>query len=180
MLPGYFWNGCQHFLFALVCAITISRLMRINFLKNPTFLFSLTFGSSALFFLPAHISDYGSWLDYIYQFLHYPLPDWDILLLGMDWHRFFLTHSLLIPLLILLLPKITRATFISYLLIGLAIGISSHLFWDAITSSMFTPIVFINNVVVIKGYLAKAWLIFNALLLLIILGKWQFYKVNQQ
>src|ERR1051325_9910755 len=108
MLPSYFWNGCQHFLFALGCTFALRNLLGVNFLKSVPFLLALILGSSALFFLPTHIAAHSSWLDYLYQFSHYPLPDWDILLIGMRWHRFFLSRSLIVPLLLLLSTRRMR------------------------------------------------------------------------
>ena len=99
----------------------------------------------------------------LYQYLHYPLSDWDILILGMGWHRFFITHSLIIPIVLMLFFLQNRKLYLWIL--GLCVGLSSHLVWDAITCSMRTPVVFIANILEIRGYLAKGWLIINCLLL---------------
>ncbi|MHC1729793.1 MAG: metal-dependent hydrolase [Syntrophobacteraceae bacterium] len=54
------------------------------------------------------------------------IPDWD-LLLGVGFHRSPLTHSIL-PVLLLGLAMKSLSRFV--IPVGLAIGVSSHLFWD--------------------------------------------------
>lgn len=162
-LPRYFWNGFQHALLGLGFAFIFHTIVRKNYFMKSAYLFGLIMSSSALFFLPGHIGRYGSLLDRLYQFSHYPLSDWDILFLGMDWHRFFITHSMLIPavLLIMFLHKPTGYT----LGLGLSVGLSSHLVWDAISCSMYTPVVFLNDLFEIRGYWGKGWLMLNGMLL---------------
>lgn len=141
-MTNYFWDGLLHFIFAIIFTILFRKLIqKDNLFKNFKYLTGLIFTSSALFFLPYHIGN--SSIDKIYQFLHYPLPDWDILILGMDWHRFFITHSFLIPfiLMIILMKKLEYEDFI----LGMCLGLSSHLIWDGISCSMKTSIIFIVN-----------------------------------
>ena len=159
----YFWNGFQHALVGGGFALLFYRFNKTNDFKRWEYLSGLIMSSSALFFLPAHIGNYRSFIDRLYQFLHYPLADWDILLFSIDWHRFFVTHSLIIPV-IVLVAFLHKP--IGYRLgLGLCIGHSSHLVWDAITCSMYTPIVFLNDVIEIRGYWAKGWLILNGTIL---------------
>ena len=165
MITRYFWNGFQHAAFALVCVAVFYRVHPSLLYKSSPFWAGVIFSSSALFFIPLHIGKSGSLTDKLYQFLHYPLPDWDILFCGMKWHRFFATHSLLLPTLLFLENKKTPMLPLP-LILGLSIGIGSHLIWDGVTGSMSTPIVFIPYLFSIKGYWAKGWLIVNGLLLL--------------
>jgi hypothetical protein len=161
-ISNYFWDGFRHAVFGGCFALVFNQLSRQHF-RKPEYLVGLVVGSSALFFLPSHITRHSSLIDWFYQFLHYPLPDWDILLLGIDWHRFFVTHSLIIPgvLLVMFLHKPAAYRFG----VGLCIGLSSHLVWDALTCSLYTPVVFLNNLLEIRGYWAKGWLILNGLVL---------------
>lgn len=168
MITSYFWNGLQHAVFALACVAVFYRLCASLPYKSSSFWVGLIFSSSALFFLPLHIGKSGSLIDWLYQFLHYPLPDWDILFCGMSWHRFFLTHSLLLPILLFLVNK--RRAMLP-LILGLSIGIGSHLIWDGFTGSMYTPIVFIPYLFSVTGYWAKSWLIGNGVILF--LGSYQ-------
>lgn len=162
-ISSYFWDGFEHALAGGGFALLFYYIARSGHHKHWAYWLALTMSSSAFFFLPAHIGRYGSFLDRLYQFTHYPLADWDILLLSIDWHRFFITHSLLIPLLALIAflhqPLGSRVGF------GLCVGQGSHLVWDAITCSLRTPVVFLNNVLEIRGYPAKGWLLINGILL---------------
>lgn len=163
-MTNYFWNGLEHFIIAIIFAFIYDKLTYKKNLKKISFLIGLTVTSSAIFFLPLHISSYGSFLDKTYQYLHYPIPDWDILILGMNWHRFFISHSLLLFLLLILLVKKPEPACIP-LIIGIGIGFSSHLIWDGISCSMKTPVVFIYHFFQFKGYWAKGWLLLNGIIL---------------
>ncbi len=160
---AYFVNGLQHFVAGGFWALLFQQVSGTAYLKKTSYLTALVVSSSALFFLPAHIGRYGSLADQLYQFLHYPLADWDILLFGMPWHRLFLTHSLIIPALVLIFGL--RHAVGHPVGMGLSIGMSSHLVWDALTCSLYTPIVFIDQSVEMRGYPAKGWLILHGLLL---------------
>jgi hypothetical protein len=157
----YFWNGFWHLIAAILFTLLFDRLTRKNNLKNVHFLIGLIFTSSAIFFIPLHIP--LPLVDKLYQFIHYPLPDWDILLLGMNWHRFFFTHSLLIPL--IMMGYIKKSKY-NLLISGISIGLSSHLIWDCITGSMMTAIVFIPGLE-ITGQMAKSWLAANGIALFV-------------
>jgi hypothetical protein len=165
VLSTYFWDGFRHALAGGVFAFVFNKVSHTNYFRNFEYLLGLVMSSSALFFLPTHITRSRSIIDWFYQFLHYPLADWDILFLGISWHRFFLTHSLIIPAIVLVIVLHKPAGYRFGL--GLCIGLSSHLVWDALTCSLYTPIVFINNLVEIRGYVAKGWLIVNGILLFI-------------
>lgn len=184
----YFWNGLQHALAGLACAwgffcageetegdrITTagasvrSRLRTCG--RRPLARTAVTGrvlagaadGVQCAVFLPGHIDRPGTWADWLWQFTHYPVPDWDILWLGMPWHRWFLTHSVLIPLIVVGLTfehRLWRA--VGY---GLAVGVASHLAWDAITQSPSTPIVFLPDAFLIRGDTARTWLLVQAAL----------------
>lgn len=168
MSSGYFWKGFQHAVFGVLCTGLFYQLCPTLPYKNIVFWLGITVSSSALFFLPSHIRKPGSFIDWLYQFLHYPLPDWDILIFNMSWHRFFVTHSALFPMLLLVNKKITVQPF-EPLVIGIVIGLASHLLWDGITGGLSTPIVFIPYLFSIAKYWAKIWLIANGLLLFLAL-----------
>jgi hypothetical protein len=184
----YFWNGLQHALAGLACAwgfFALAKKLKATasprsepaseagsdrtgadpspvLLSQAGFWLALLMGSSALFFVPSHIDRPGTWADWLWQFTHYPVPDWDILWLGMPWHRWFLTHSVLIPLVVVGLTfehRLWRA--VGY---GLAVGVASHLAWDAITQSPSTPIVFLPDAFLIRGDTARTWLLVQAAL----------------
>jgi len=163
-MSNYFWDGFQHAVFGGCVAFIFNLVSHTSEIRKREYLVGLVVSSSALFFLPSHITSTRSIIDWFYQFLHYPLADWDILLFGIDWHRFFVTHSLMIPVLLLVLVLHKPGGYYRFC-VGLCIGMSSHLVWDALTCSMFTPIVFLNNVIEIRGYLAKGWLLVNGMLL---------------
>ena len=134
----------------------------------------LLVGSSALFFLPAKLPVLSRAGNYYYQFLHYPVSDWDILLLGGRWHRFFLTHSVFIPLFLSPTARDRRA---ALLLLGLTLGVASHLAWDAYTSP--NPlVVFYPHYLFMRGIVAKIWLGLNTLALLFLAG--MYYRLYEQ
>lgn len=166
-MSNYFWNGLEHFIVAIIFAFIYDKLTDGKNLKKVSFLVGLIVSSSAFFFLPLHISNYGSFIDKVYQYLHYPVSDLDILLLGMSWHRFFISHSLLIFLLIVFLIKKPDPVYLP-VIIGLGIGLSSHLVWDGISCSMKTPVVFIASFLQFRGYWAKGWLLLNGIILFLI------------
>jgi hypothetical protein len=163
VLSSYFWNGFEHAVAGGGFALLFHYITKTNDHKQWDYWLALLMSSSAFFFLPTHIGRYGSLLDRLYQFTHYPLADWDILILSIDWHRFIVTHSLLIPLVVLVAFLHQPTGFRVGL--GLCIGHSSHLVWDAITCSLRTPVVFLNNMLEIRGYPAKGWLLLNGILL---------------
>lgn len=162
-LSKYFWNGVQHALAGGAFAFVFYKISNTDYFKKWDYLLGLVMSSSALFFLPSHIGNSRSFIDRVYQFFHYPLADWDILLLSIKWHRFFVIHSLIIPVIIVILFLHKPAGY--RLGMGICVGLSSHLVWDAITCSLYTPIVFLNNLLEIRGYMAKGWLIVNGVIL---------------
>jgi hypothetical protein len=161
---GYFWDGFCHF---LVCALFVFVFIKARGgRENLTWemLVGLIIGSSSLFFLPNKLPFLSRSENYYYQFWHYPISDWDILLLGGPWHRFFITHSAIIPTFLLYGPGNRRFALIC---LGLTIGISSHLAWDAYSSA--NPlIVFYPKVFYFKGFAAELWLYVNTAALLLV------------
>lgn len=101
-------------------------------LRQPAYLSPLILFSCALFFVPDKWAKKG-----LFKFLHYPLPDWDVLLLGPASHRHWLSHSALLPLVIFALsqkfPLMLHAPFTGAAT-GLCVGVGSHLFWDCVGS----------------------------------------------
>jgi hypothetical protein len=134
---SYFLAGLWHFSAALAFAATagvIGHSDLLFWLQRPEFTLPLLIGSSALFFIPDSLAKKG-----LLKFLHYPLPDWDVLLLGPASHRHWLTHSPLLPGLLVLLLRtypalMDRGLPFRAIAMGLSIGIGSHLFWDCVGS----------------------------------------------
>ena len=153
---SYFRAGFWHFVIAVLWAIALGAFSGsgraplhfpnfpgddpLYWLRQPAFSSALTVSSSALFFIPDAWSKKG-----LMKFLHYPLPDWDVLLLGPASHRHWLTHSPVLPILSLLVvsrfPVLLDHSLPTLPLgAGLCAGIGSHLFWDCVGSRRHTII----------------------------------------
>lgn len=127
------WHWAAAMLFAAAFGIISHGDVR-HWLWRPAFSIPLVIASCALFFIPDSLSKKG-----LLKFLHYPLPDWDVLLLGPASHRHWLTHSPILPAVLLGLAwryplLMDRSLPFSAAAIGLSIGIGSHLFWDCVSS----------------------------------------------
>lgn len=139
---SYFVSGLWHFAAAMSFAVAFGAWQGggpLYFLASPAFTFALTVSSSAFFWVPDRWAKRGLW-----KFLHYPLPDWDVLLLGPASHRNWLTHSPLLPALLLgalwKWPLLASPLFYQ-LSLGAAIGTGSHLFWDCVGSKRHSIVV---------------------------------------
>ena len=134
---SYFFAGLWHFAAAISFAVAFGVITRgepLAWLARPIFAAALMISSSALFFVPHDWAKKG-----MMKFLHYPLPDWDVLLLGPASHRHWLTHSPLLPIGLWLLAQrypllLDHSLPYSLVAIALAVGIGSHLFWDCVGS----------------------------------------------
>jgi hypothetical protein len=134
---SYFIPGLWHFAAAMACAVALGLSDGGDatlWLHRLEFLIPLIIASSALFWVPESLARKG-----LMKFLHYPLPDWDVLLLGPASHRHWLTHSPILPLLLVGLtwryPVLLAPTLpFGWVCTGLSIGIGSHLFWDCVGS----------------------------------------------
>ena len=134
---SYFLAGLWHFSAAMAFAAAagvVGQNDLLYLLRRPEFTLPLIIGSSALFFIPDKMAKKG-----LMKFLHYPLPDWDVLLLGPASHRHWLTHSPILPALLLLLAwryplLMSHSLPFQTIAIGFSIGIGSHLFWDCVGS----------------------------------------------
>lgn len=160
MLPAYFADGFAHFLMGAVFFVALSQFRRFRKPASVPQVAGMLLTSSALFFLPAHLPWRGGALDAVWQFLHYPLSDWDILLLGMPYHRSLLTHSV-VPA-ILVLPLAARPSGKAFV-IGFSLGLASHLFWDAVSASPLTRLMLLPTWGFAAPY-ATLWLIAHTLL----------------
>lgn len=159
---GYFWDGFSHFICGLLFMAAFFKLRCRKEDSSVLLFLGLILGSSSLFFLPNKLPALSQSLNSWYQLLHYPVSDWDILLLGGRWHRFFITHSVFIPL---FLSPAARNRRLSLFLLGLTIGVSSHLAWDAYSSA--NPlVVFYPHFLFLRGAFAKIWLAINSVGLL--------------
>ncbi len=138
------------------------------YLRQITFSLPLLISSSALFFVPDRWSKKGA-----LKFLHYPLPDWDVLLLGPASHRNWLTHSPLLPGLLLgaawKWPFLANYSFFSPLLLGTSLGIGSHLFWDCVGSERH-KIVVVPYWFALRESASRLWLLMGAAACLCIAG----------
>ncbi len=139
---SYFWSGLWHMAAAMAFAVAFAAWQHgqpLYFLQFPAFSFALVVSSAAFFWVPDRWAKRGLW-----KFLHYPLPDWDVLLLGPASHRNWLTHSPLLPALLVGAlwhwPGLASPLFYQFAL-GSAIGTGSHLFWDCVGSKRHSVVV---------------------------------------
>jgi hypothetical protein len=160
---GYFGAGLWHFAAAMAFAGTLGILHDGDatfWLQNPVFTVPLIVTSSALFFIPDRWAKKGLW-----KFLHYPLPDWDVLLLGPASHRNWLTHSPLLAGLLLWArwqyPLLAKETIFVAFAGGVCVGVGSHLFWDCVGSRSH-KIVFIPYWLALRPALARVYLLAGA------------------
>jgi len=133
---SYFLPGLWHFAAAMAWAVALGFWSGdpLLWLRRVEFMVPLVVSSSALFFIPDSLAKKG-----VMKFLHYPLPDWDVLLLGPASHRNWITHSPLLPVLAGALlwkyPILLNENYpFRWIATGLAAGIGSHLFWDCVGS----------------------------------------------
>jgi len=138
----YFLPGLWHLAAAMAFAATFGAWQGgspLHFLGSPAFSFALVVCSSAFFWVPDRWAKKGA-----LKFLHYPLPDWDVLFLGPASHRNWLTHSALLPLLLLgalwKWPHLANPLFFQGAL-GACVGVGSHLFWDCVGSKRHAIVV---------------------------------------
>lgn len=161
---SYFTAGLWHFAAAMAFAATLGLLAgsELDFwLRRAEFLIPLVLSSCALFFVPDKWAKKG-----LLKFLHYPLPDWDVLLLGPASHRHWLAHSPLLPLTLFGLaqrfPFLIQAP-LTGIATGLAVGIGSHLFWDCV-SSRTHKIVFVPHWLALREASSRVYLLGGAVL----------------
>lgn len=139
---SYFLPGLWHLAAATAFAVAFGVWQGgapLFFLRLPAFDFALVVCSCAFFWVPDRWAKRGA-----LKFLHYPLPDWDVLLLGPASHRNWLSHSALLPLLLLgalwKWPHLAGPLFFQ-LALGACVGVGSHLFWDCVGSSRHSIVV---------------------------------------
>jgi hypothetical protein len=134
---SYFIPGLWHFAAAMAFAVALGVINGGDaalWLRRLEFAVPLVVASCALFWVPENLARKG-----LMKFLHYPLPDWDVLLLGPASHRHWLTHSPLLPLSLLALtwryPVLLAPQLpFGWVCTGLSVGLGSHLFWDCVGS----------------------------------------------
>lgn len=138
------------------------------YLRQIAFFVPLLVASSALFFVPDRFAKKGA-----LKFLHYPLPDWDVLLLGPASHRNWLTHSPLLPGLLLgaawKWPFLASFPAFPAFLLGLSLGVGSHLFWDCVGSERH-KIVVVPYWFALRESASRLWLLGGAAACLCIAG----------
>ncbi len=171
---SYVFSGWWHFAAAMAFAVAFGTLAHADptfYLRQVAFTLPLLIGSSALFFVPDKWARKGA-----LKFLHYPLPDWDMLLLGPASHRNWLSHSPVLPMLLLgaALKWTTLASFrpFSALLLGTCLGIGSHLFWDCVGSARH-KIVFVPYWFALREAMSRLWLLGGAVICLCIAWSWE-------
>ena len=142
---SYFFSGLWHFIIALVSSLVLGLLTSENpllWLSRLEFVIPAMLGSCALFWIPDGLSKKG-----FMKFLHYPLPDWDVLLLSFASHRHWIAHSPILPMICFFVlwnyPHLAqeRLPFRS-ITVGLGVGVGSHLLWDCIGSRRHRIVIF--------------------------------------
>jgi len=138
----YFLPGLWHLAAAMAFAVAFGAWQGgspFHFLISPAFSLALVVCSSAFFWVPDRWAKKGA-----LKFLHYPLPDWDVLFLGPASHRNWLSHSAMLPLLLLgalwKWPNLAQPWFFQGAL-GACVGVGSHLFWDCVGSKRHAIVV---------------------------------------
>ncbi len=165
---SYFLPGLWHLAAAMAFAVGLCALRGVDAVSlwsKPEFVVACVLGSSALFFVPDKWAKKG-----LLKFLHYPLPDWDVLLLGPASHRNWFTHSPVLPLLLFWLGtrfSIAPHSHSANAACGLSIGLSSHLFWDCV-SSRTHKIVFVPYWMALRPSLSRIYLLGGAMLSLLV------------
>jgi len=167
---SYFLPGLWHLAAAISFAVAFGLWQGSNplhFLSSPAFTLALVVCSSAFFWVPDRWAKKGA-----LKFLHYPLPDWDVLLLGPASHRNWLTHSALLPLLLFGAlwnwPTLAKPVFFQAAL-GTCVGVGSHLFWDCVGSKRHS-IVVVPYWWTLREAASRVYLLAGALLSLFIGG----------
>ena len=132
----YLVSGLWHLAAATAFAVTFGVFRHGDptfYLAQVLFDVPLLLTSGACFFMPDKWSKKGAW-----KFLHYPLPDWDVLLLGPASHRNWITHSAVLPIGLLAAvwkwPQIADIPGFGAWAFGTCLGVASHLFWDCVSS----------------------------------------------
>ncbi len=150
---------------------SFSHLDPTFYLRQISFVAALLVCSSALFFVPDKWSKKGA-----LKFLHYPLPDWDVLLLGPASHRNWLSHSPILPAALLgaawKWPVLAGFNQFSPVLMGLCLGIGSHLFWDCVGSTRH-KIVVVPYWFALREAPSRVWLLVGAAACLCIAWAWE-------
>jgi len=163
----YFFAGLWHLAAAMAFAVGFGALRGDLYapLHQAAFVASCVMGSSALFFIPDAMAKKG-----VMKFLHYPLPDWDVLLLGPASHRHWITHSPILPMLLFWLGArfhLANHALAANAVGGLSVGLSSHLFWDCV-SSRTHKIVFIPYWLALRPAWSRVYLLGGAMLSLLV------------
>lgn len=142
---SYFFSGLWHFIIALVSSLALGLLTSENpllWLSRLEFVIPAMLGSCALFWIPDGLSKKG-----FMKFLHYPLPDWDVLLLSFASHRHWITHSPILPMICFFVlwnyPHLAQEQLpFRSITVGLGVGVGSHLLWDCIGSRRHRIVIF--------------------------------------
>jgi hypothetical protein len=167
---SYFFPGLWHFGAALLWALGLGVLTHEQaawWLWRLEFLIPLIVSSSALFWIPESYAKRG-----LMKFLHYPLPDWDVLFLSPASHRHWLFHSAILPigcgLLLWHYPVLLDVKLpFRWIGVGLSTGLGSHLFWDCVGSRRHKIVIF-PHVWHLHEAASRAWLLVGAAASLVI------------
>lgn len=167
----YLLPGLWHFAAALAFAASFGVFQRNDiafWLEQPIFTVALIVCSSALFFVPDRWAKKG-----ILKFLHYPLPDWDVLFLGPASHRNWFTHSPFLPILCLgalwKWPFSANTYGVLAGAMGVCIGVGSHLFWDCVGSERHKIIV-VPHWIHLREVASRLYLLLGAFISLAVAG----------
>jgi hypothetical protein len=169
----YFSAGLWHASAAVAFAAAFGVFGRgdaMGWLRDPIFCLALVPSSCALFPVPDAWAKKGLW-----KFLHYPLPDWDVLLLSPASHRFWLSHSAALPLSLCWAqwryPQWAASQeWWPSVASGLCVGIGSHLFWDCVGSRTHR-IVVVPHWWHLRSAASRIWLLGGALTSLLVAAR---------
>jgi hypothetical protein len=164
---SYFISGLWHFAAAMAFALAFGVFHAGEptfWLRIPAFDATLIMASCAFFPVPDRWAKKGA-----LKFLHYPWPDWDVLLLGPASHRNWLSHSPLVPFALLVLaskyPNLMEWEPLVAASVGLCVGLGSHLFWDCVGSKRH-KIVVVPYWFALREAASRLWLLLGALICL--------------
>ncbi len=171
---SYVFSGLWHFAAAMAFAVAFGIFAHTDptfYLRQIAFTGPLLVCSSALFFVPDRWAKKG-----ILKFLHYPLPDWDVLLLGPASHRNWVSHSPILPAALLgaawKWPVLASFPPLSASMVGVCLGIGSHLFWDCVGSARH-KIVVVPYWFALREAPSRLWLLSGAVTCLCIAWAWE-------
>jgi hypothetical protein len=134
----------------------IEQHQRAHLINPLWLLLGCIWGASGLFFVRWGLQLVGiSVRDFL---LYAAFPDWDLWIRGA--HRNMLTHSAIVPIVLMVLAIGKKWKWLRDLSMGLAIGVASHLVWDVAEVANY-PYNYIRH---LDGFAGALWALGNAVL----------------